>query len=175
MQNGSKWKVKHSSQAQHKVEAEINQNAMSSTQNGWIGITIDSSKDTNKNFTWRNIQRLAKLESSKSKACPEDRSRDSLKGLEMKATKIPLDQIWKDKQEILRTREINLDTNHRQALAKVLTLAEKTLVQHFHEHLVGVGEASYKSTASHHGFSTHAHAWWKPAKQTRTIQAQQKW
>ena len=42
--------------------------------------------------------------------------------------------------------------------AKVLTLVEKNLVQHFLKHLVGVDESSYKSLAVHHGFSTHAHA-----------------
>ena len=50
----------------------------------------------------------------------------------------------------------NLNTNQKQALPKVFTLAEKTLVQHFLEHLVGVDETSCKSMASHHEFPTHA-------------------
>ena len=62
-----------------------------------------------------------------------------------------------------------------QSPAKVLTLVEKNLVQHFLKHLVGVDESSCKSSVVHHGFSTDAHARRRPAHNQTDTQVQQKY
>jgi len=53
-------------------------------------------------------------------------------------------------------------------LAKMFTLAGKTRVPHFLEHLVGINENSNKSMVSRYGLPTHAREFQSPAKQINT-------
>jgi len=74
-----------------------------------------------------------------------------------------------------KTKAYTSKTTESTSPAKVLTLVEKNLVQHFLKHLVGVDESSCKSSAVHHGFSIHAHARRRPAHNQTDPQVQQKY
>lgn len=79
-----------------------------------------------------------------------------LLGLQISFTPAPAQRTQSRKQAI------------HKLLAKMFTLAGKTRVPHFLEHLVGINENSNKSMVSRYGLPTHAREFQSPAKQINT-------
>ena len=79
-----------------------------------------------------------------------------LLGLQISFTPAPAQRTQSRKQAI------------HKLLAKMFTLAGKTRVPHFLEHLVGINENSNKSMVSRCGLPTHAREFQSPAKQINT-------